>query len=97
MPDERWQTELNYEQLPRLVKDNISLEQWSEAQRAVIAPGAVVPESTDYINLKNGQIHGYAIGDEAEAPLLASHDLAGGGGKDSTQFRTAPQGSHDVP
>jgi hypothetical protein len=89
--------EIPYEQLPQLVTDNLSPEQWLEAQSAVITEGASVPDTTDYINLKNGQIHRYTYGQEAEAPLMATHDLAGGRGKDSTQFHTSPPGSHGVP
>ena len=86
-----------YEQLPQLVKDNISAEQWPEARRAVVHEREPIPETTDYINLKNGQIHTYEIGQLADGPLLPAHDLSGGGGKDSTQFHTAPRGAHGVP
>jgi hypothetical protein len=86
-----------YEQLPNLVKDNISEVQWPTARHHVIPPGGTIPEATDYINLKNGQIHRYEIGQPADGPLLAAHDLAGGRGRDTSQFETAPPGAHGVP
>ena len=89
--------DIPYEQLPQLVKDNLSPEQWELAQRGVVLEGDTVPENTDYINLKNGQIHGYRIGQTADAPLLPAHDLSGGRGRDDTQFTTHPKGSHGVP
>ena len=79
-----------YENLPQLVKDNFSAEQWLAASRGIINEGATIPESTDYINLKNGQIHTLQVGEPAPAPLLPAHDLSGGGGADDAQFHTAP-------
>jgi hypothetical protein len=96
-PDRYWAVDIPYEQLPQLVTDNLSPEQWREAQRMIVLEGTSVPEDTDYINLKNGQIHRHPAGQEAEAPLLAVHDLAGGRGKDSTQFHTSPPGGRGVP
>jgi hypothetical protein len=98
-PDPRltWRVDIPYDQLPRLVKDNISPEQWIEAQRAVILEGGTIPEETDYIDLKNGQIHRHTIGETASGPLLPVHDLAGARGKDSTQYHTTPPGAHDLP
>jgi hypothetical protein len=93
----RFRNQFVYERLPQLVEDNISPEQWREAQRAVVQDGDQVPETTDYINLKNGRIHARNNGERAEGPLLAIHDLAGGRGKDSTQFRSSPPGAHGVP
>ena len=86
----------SYDQLPQLVKDNISAEQWPAARRGIVGEGATIPETSDYINLKNGQIHTRQAGETAEAPLLAAHDLAGGGGRDDAQFRTAPRGTQGV-
>jgi hypothetical protein len=83
-----------YENLPRMVKDNISPEQWPEALREVVRPGAMIPEAARYINLKSGLIFEYAPGEIANGPLLPVFDLAGGRGKDDTQFRTAPRGAH---
>ena len=89
--------DIPYEQLPQLVKDNISAEQWEAAQRGVVLEGGLIPETTDYINLKNGQIHTHRAGEAASAPLLPAHDLAGGRGRDDAQFRTSPPGAHGVP
>jgi hypothetical protein len=86
--------DIDYEKLPQLVKDNLTAGQWREAQREVIADGEGVPDTTTYINLKNGQIHEYAAGQPASGPLLPTHDLSGGHGRDSRQFHTAPAGAH---
>lgn len=56
-----------------------------------------MPETTVYINLKNGQFFQYDLGQQANAPLLPAHDLAGGRGADDTQFHTSPPGAHGVP
>lgn len=87
----------SYDQLPQLVKDNISAQQWAAASHGIVHEGGTLPETTDYINLKNGQIHTRQVGETAEAPLLPAHDLAGGGGRDDAQFHTAPPGAHGVP
>ncbi len=89
MPD----PQITYENLPSVVKDNVTAEQWPAAQRGVILNGASVPETTVYINLKNGLCRQYVAGEPADGPLLPTHDLAGGGA-DSTQFRTAPRDAH---
>jgi len=86
-----------YEQLPDPVKDNLTNEQWQEAQRGVILEGQDIPETTIYINLKNGQQLPYETGMRANAPLLPVHDLAGGRGADSSQFHSSPPGAHGVP
>lgn len=88
---------LHYEELPREVRDNLSLEQWREAQQAVIAEGQPVPETAQYINLKNALIMTYQLGERAQGPMLPVHDLAGAHGKDDTQFHTSPPGAHGVP
>jgi hypothetical protein len=88
---------IDYERLPNLVKDNLSAEQWPEAERHIIRDGVLVPETTDYINLKNGQIHTYQSGEPADGPLLAVHDIAGGRGRDRSQFDTSPRGAHEEP
>jgi hypothetical protein len=84
----------SYEALPRIVKDNLSAEQWALTRREVVPMGATIPETTRYVNLKNGLIFAYQVGERANAPLLPVFDLAGGRGKDDTQFHTAPQGAH---
>jgi hypothetical protein len=89
--------DIPYDELPQLVKDNLTLEQWREAQRGVLYDGDTVPETTDYINLKNGQIHTCQEGEHISGPALPVHDLAGGHGTDSTQFNHAPRGSRGVP
>lgn len=93
MPD----IDLDYHQLPSPVQDNISAEQWPEAQRGVIQEGKPVPETTVYINLKNGLCLCYEIGQCAQGPLLPTHDLSGARGKDDTQYHTSPPGAHGVP
>jgi hypothetical protein len=89
--------ELEYERLPSPVKRTLSADQWEAARRGVVAEGQPVPETTDYINLKNGQCLRYQRGEPAPGPLLATHDLAGGRGRDSTQFSTEPAGAHPPP
>lgn len=89
--------DIRYEELPRPVQDNLSPEQWREALRGVVPEGGTVPETTVYINLKNGQFFQYELGQRANAPLLPAHDLAGGRGADDTQFHTSPPGAHGVP
>jgi hypothetical protein len=89
--------ELDYDRLPGAVKQNISADQWDEARRAVIPEGQPIPETTIYINLKNGQCLQHSRGEAAPGPLLATHDLAGGGGKESAQFHTEPAGAHTAP
>jgi hypothetical protein len=84
---------IDYEELPRLIKDNLTPEQWRLAERELVDEGALVPESGDYINVKNGQIHTLTAGQRASGPLLAVYNLSGGHGRDDTQFHTAPPGA----
>ncbi|MBX5490895.1 MAG: hypothetical protein IRZ14_07030 [Chloroflexi bacterium] len=93
----RPRVDIPYDQLPAAVKHNLSREQWLEAQRGVILEGQSVPDTTQYIDLKSGQCRQYIAGEVATGPLLPTHDLAGGRGADSTQFRTTPPGSHHAP
>jgi hypothetical protein len=86
-----------YDQLPRIVRHNIAREQWPEARREVLHAGATIPETTRYVNLKNGLIFEFRVGERANGPLLPVFDLAGGRGKDDTQFHTAPAGGHYPP
>jgi hypothetical protein len=85
--------ELDYEQLPGAVKNNLTASQWEEALHLVVADGAAAPETTVYLNLKNGQLHRYEAGVPVSGPVLAAHNLAGGRGNDSAQFHTAPAGA----
>ncbi len=89
--------DLPYEELPTIVRDNLTPDQWILAQRGVIDEGVAVPETTGYVNLKNGERKTYLAGERADAPLLPEHDLAGGRGSDDTQFHTTPPGAHGVP
>ena len=82
-----------YESLPAPLQQNLTAEQWTEARRLVIPQGGSVPETTQYLNLKDGQLRIYDSGDTADGPLLAAHNLAGGRGRDSDQFRSAPRGA----
>jgi hypothetical protein len=82
-----------YESLPAPVQRNLTAEQWAEARRLVVPQGQSVPETTQYLNLKDGQLRIYDLGETADGPLLAAHNLAGGRGRDSDQFRTAPRGA----
>jgi hypothetical protein len=83
-----------YEELPKRVKDNISREQWPHALREVIGRAGSIPESTQYINLKNGRVFLYQIGQRANAPLLPVHALAGARGKEDRPFQHAH--AHDI-
>ncbi|MGH2351053.1 MAG: hypothetical protein ACRDI2_23080 [Chloroflexota bacterium] len=89
--------DLIYEQLPSEVKDNLTVEQWDEARHLVVQEGQMVPDTTWYINLKNGQMRQHDFGQPADGPLLATHNLAGGRGQDSRQFHTAPPRAHTGP
>jgi hypothetical protein len=63
--------DLAYEDLPRQVRDNLTYEQWQQAQPAVISNGEPVPETTQYINLKNAFIRVYQQG--ARGGTVAAH------------------------
>jgi len=86
--------DIDYDQLPSEVKHNLSVEQWQEAKNEVILEGDTIPETTYYLNLKNGLSREYLAGQRADGPLLPVHDLAGARGKDDTQFHTAPRNAH---
>ena len=88
---------LAYDTLPQRVRDNISADQWDAIQHLVIQEGEPVPDTTGYINLKNGQIHQCERGTPATGPLLAEHDLSGARGKNDSQFEGAPFGAHPAP
>jgi hypothetical protein len=85
-----------YDKLPGTIKNNLTEEQWEEAQSRVVGSGSTAPDAAIYINLKNGQMRRYEAGDRAEGPLLAAHNLAGGRGKDNEQFSTVPDGAPDA-
>ena len=85
--------DIRYDELPKAVKDNLSEAQWWEAQGDIIADGQPVPETADYINLKNGLRLRYQHGERAAGPLLPTYDLSGAHGKDDTQFDTTPPGA----
>lgn len=87
-------TNLSYENLPNAVKNNVSEDQWDEVQRMVVPEDSEVPQTTQYINLKDGYSRSYEQGEKAPAPLLATHDLAGARGKDDIQFRSSPPDAH---
>ncbi len=86
--------DIAYEQLPSPIKDNLTAEQWREARREIVGEGDPVPDTTSYINVKNGQCRQYERGEPADGPLLATHNLSGARGGDSTQFHTQPAGAH---
>ena len=83
-------TDLVYEELPDVVKNNLTPRQWAMAQLHVIPEHGMVPNTTMYLNLKNGQFQRWEVGQRACAPLLAAHDLSGGRGADDTHFRAPP-------
>jgi hypothetical protein len=64
-----------YEHLPKRVKDNVAPRQWPAAERAVVHKTATIPDSGQYINLKNGLVAEYIVGETANAPLLPVHAL----------------------
>ena len=82
--------DIAYEELPDTVKDNLTEAQWRLAQQGAILEGMKIPETTFYVNLKNGQRRRYDEGERATAPLLPEHDLAGAHGKSDEQFHSAP-------
>ncbi|HEU5441957.1 MAG TPA: hypothetical protein VFU88_21940 [Ktedonobacterales bacterium] len=86
-------TDIRYDELPGEVRDNLSESQWWEAQRLIIPDGQPVPETDEYINLKNGLRLPYQRGQRAKGPLLATQDLSGGHGQDGTQFHSTPPGA----
>ena len=85
--------DIDYDQLPRDVKRNLSPEQWLEAQADVVLEHDTVPETAGYINLRDGYSRQYQAGESADGPLLPVHDLSGAHGKESAQFRTTPPGA----
>jgi hypothetical protein len=78
-----------YDALPKRVKDNIAREQWPQALHEVVHPSGPIPESAQYINLKNGRVFLYQVGQVANAPLLPLHALAGARGKEDRPFQHA--------
>ena len=76
-----------FEELPKQVKDNIAQQQWLEAQREVVHTGASVPETTRYINLKNGLTFEYLLGQRANGPLLPLHALGAARGKEDRAYK----------
>ena len=82
--------DIAYEELPDTVKDNLTETQWREAEREAILEGMKIPDTTFYVNLKNGQRRRYDEGERANAPLLPEHDLAGARGKSDEQFHSSP-------
>jgi hypothetical protein len=85
-----------YEHLPRRVKDNIARAQWPEALREVVCTSTSIPETGRYVNLKNGLIFEYLIGQKANAPLLPVHALAGARGKEDRPFHHTHE-AHAAP
>ncbi len=77
---------MEYEQLPQLLKDNLTADQWVKARAALIDEGEPVPETTQYLDLKNGQIHLLEKGETTHGEILPAHDLSGGDGRDDSQF-----------
>ena len=86
-----------YEQLPSEVEDDLSPERWLAAHRHLVRAGESVPETTAYIDLKNGQCCQDSVGEPMPGPLLATHDPAGGRGTDSTRFRSEPARARGEP
>jgi len=86
-----------YDKLPTRLRDNLSADQWDQMQHLVIQEGEPVPDTTGYLNLKNGQIHQYERGTPAPGLLIAEHDLSGARGKNDSQLEGAPFGSHPAP
>ena len=89
--------DLQYDTLPQHVRDNISADQWDQIQHLIIQQGESIPDTTGYINLKNGQIQQLERGAPATGPLLAEHDLSGARGKNDSQFEGTPSGAHPAP
>lgn len=88
---------VDYEKLPQQVKDNLDEQQWEKARQAVVMSGDLIPETTQYINVMNGQIRTYELGQTADGHLLPTHDLAGARGQDDSQFESSPRGAHGRP
>jgi hypothetical protein len=85
-----------YDHLPKQVKDNIAREQWPEALHEVVHSGTSIPESGRYVNLKNGLVFEYVVGQKANGPLLPVHALAGARGKEDRPFHHAHD-AHYIP
>lgn len=83
--------DIEYEQLPGTIKDNLSPEQWKKAQRDLVMDGQRVPEDAFYINVKNGERQFHRAGEPADGPLLPAWDLSGARGKSDEQFDSPPQ------
>ena len=82
--------DIAYQELPDTVKDNLTEAQWREAERGAILEGMKIPETTFYVNLKNGQRRVGPLALVIAPPLLPEHDLAGGRGKSDEQFHSSP-------
>lgn len=82
---------MDYEELPRTIKDNLSPHQWQMAQRDLIEEGQKIREDAFYVNVKNGERQFHRAGERADGPLLPAWDLSGAGGKSDQQFTSPPQ------
>ena len=80
-------TELKYSELPDVVKDNLSEDQFRMAFADIIEEGQRIPQTTQYIDLENGQMQVFSEGDTSPGDLLPTHDLSGADGKNDTQFQ----------
>jgi hypothetical protein len=85
-----------YDHLPKPVKDNIARTQWPEALHEVVHTSASIPETGRYVNLKNGLIFEYVLGQKANGPLLPVHAAAGARGKEDRPFHHVHD-AHSAP
>jgi hypothetical protein len=82
--------EIDYEHLPGRIKDNLSAEQWEKARKEIVRDGEMIPQTTQYIDIKSGLIRTYSAGEPAPGHLLATHNLSGSRGRDDSQFEGSP-------
>ena len=80
--------DLKYSELPDMVKDNLSEDQFRMAFADIIEKGGRIPRTTQYINLESGVLQVYSEGETADGDLLPTHDLSGADDKNDTQFQS---------
>ena len=80
-------TRIEYADLPEVVKNNLTADQFDLARVDIIQPGEEIPETTEYIDLASGIRRVHRRGDVAAGNLLPTHDLSGAHGKEYTQWQ----------
>lgn len=77
---------IEYADLPEVVRNNLTEDQFELARVDMIREGEIVPETTEYIDLASGVRLVHQQGEEAPGNLLPTHDLSGARGKAYEQW-----------